>query len=136
MGESRKHYYLHHLLLQFFLVLLILMFIGCATAPRKKEGPLPGEPVAEFPKLIVGDSWVVKVPSKKFGTDVSRSRVMKVNPDGSFIIENQFEKSKNKYHHYYYNKYERVKRVNQITGKYKVYADRRNLSFPLFIGKT
>jgi len=77
-----KKYYAFIVL--FFISVAIFFFTaGCQTTPKP---PLPGATVANFPKMMVGDSWVTKEFSKK--GIVTRSRtIIETKPDGGFVEE-------------------------------------------------
>jgi TolB-like protein len=101
----------------------LLLLIGCSTTPVR-DTPLPGDPVAEAPKMQVGDSWVVEGYSSKVGKDVFDYRVIEVDSDGDFVIEEIPQKTK----HVSYIRYD--KNFNRVDDKYGTY-----LNFPLFVGK-
>ena len=112
----------------------ILFFSACETTPIR-QAPLPGESIAHFPKMMVGDSWVTKGPSHKYVSDIHHSKVTEVKEDGSFVIEVKAEKAGLRYYLYYNNKYQAVKVIGS-TGKTKKISEVcQKLSFPLFVGK-
>lgn len=96
---------------------------GCETTQAVKKSPLPGDPVADFPKMTIGDSWMVSGYSQKYGMDIYHRKVIEVEPDGAFLLEVKGEKGgRNDYR--YNNRYERVGGNGE-----------KLLDFPLFVGK-
>ena len=116
---------------------IILMCSGCETGPEKLA-PDPGEPVAYFPKMKVGDTWVIKnkmyLGEKPF---ISNLEVINVEKDGSFVLREERSDNK-KYDLLYYNyKYLLIKKINISTGKNVNISDppKKYYLFPLFVGK-
>ncbi len=109
----------------FFLVqsLLFLLLIGCSTTPVR-DTPLPGDPVAEAPKMQVGDSWVSEGYSRHVGKDTYHRKIIEVETDGSFVREVKEQKSGKKYYQRFENNY------NIMETEGILY-----LNFPLFVGK-
>jgi TolB-like protein len=111
----------------FFIPLALFFPFGCESTRAIRQSPLPGDPVADFPKVMVGDSFVISDYSSKFGTDIYHIKVIQVESDGSFLLEVKGEKEAMPRHRRYNNKYE-------PWGEEKGKVQRR-LDFPLFIGK-
>jgi TolB-like protein len=112
------------LALPFFILLILFLSFGCQTTPDIKQSPLPGDPVANFPQMAVGESWMISEYSQKFNRDVHHNKVIQVQSDGSFLLEVRGEKEGLSYRKYD-NKYERVREKSSS----------KPLDFPLFIGK-
>ena len=108
----------------FFSLLIIFSFFGCETTPVRLV-PLPGGPVAKFPKMVVGDTWVFTAHSSKHGIDTYTSKITHVEQDGGFTVESTSKKSKQTTIYNFDNK------LNQINPPYK----EKPLNFPLFVGK-
>ncbi|MBW2005774.1 MAG: caspase family protein, partial [Deltaproteobacteria bacterium] len=108
----------------FFFSLVLFVSTGCETTPVRLS-PLPGEPVAHLPKMMVGDTWVLTDWSRKHGIDTYTAKIVSVEPDGSFTVETKGEKSKKTQMLNYDN------RARQINPPSK--ANRHD--FPLFVGK-
>ncbi len=83
----------------------ILTFFGCSTTQRGKKGRPSDERVAEFPKMVVGESWVVRDYK-----GIHHIKVIKVFPDGGFILETRAPNSSNIYHLTYDNGYHLIKK--------------------------
>jgi len=119
------------------LVSFILMFLtfGCQTTPRKQIHS-PGKTVsANFPKMMVGDSWVMKEFSNK-GV-VTRSRIIiEIKSDGGFVQEVKDDKGRT-LNEYYNNKYQRIVSIDVEKGNaVKIpKPPEKRLEFPLFVGK-
>ena len=113
-----------------------LSFFGCAFTPAKTQ-PEPGEPVAYFPKMIVGDKWVKTSWNRNKRTDTYHTEVTEVNQDGSFVILGRAEKSGYTWYEYWNKEYQLEKIVYPSTGKtiIKKKPLRNSLDFPLFVGK-
>ena len=128
--------YNHHkskLLVAFiFWGVLIQLIWGYAIAQIEKTEPLPGEPVAKFPKMIVGDRWVYD--SHK---GIRDRTVIEVKSDGSYIVEVKNKNGHTIAHLYYDNKYRLTKQINLSTGKIAKIPSPPvlRLNFPLFVGK-
>ncbi len=97
---------------------------GCETTPTR-QAPLPGEPVAKLPKMVVGDTWVFRDWSSHYGKDVFTAKVIDVEEDGSFALEVTAKKADTRK---VYNYDANARQINPPT-------DRQLLIFPLFVGK-
>ena len=126
----KKYYTCIVLLLSF---IFIFFTFGCQITPKP---PLLGETVsASFPKMVVGDSWVIKEFSKK--GIVTRSRtIIKIKPDDGFIVEAKDDRGRI-LNEYYNNRYQRIALINVEKGsQVKIpKPPERRLEFPLFVGK-
>jgi TolB-like protein len=108
----------------FSLIVFFMLLGGCASTPVK-EFPLPGEPVADFPKMQIGDSWSVEGYSRYVDKDTYHRKIIEVSTDGSFVQEVNEEKRGNKYYQRFDNNY------NRVGGE----EGSLYLNFPLFVGK-
>jgi TolB-like protein len=113
----------------FFIPLALFISFGCQ--PHIRQSPLPGDPVAPFPKMMVGDSWVKSGYSFEHGSDIYHVKVVQVESDGSFLLEVKGEKEAKPSYSRYNNKYE-ILRDGGAMIKDNV---ERVLDFPLFVGK-
>ena len=113
-----------------------LSLFGCAFTPAKTQ-PEPGEPVAYFPKMIVGDKWVTTSWNRNKRTDTYHKEITQVNQDGSFVIWSWAEKSGYTWYEYWNREHQLEKIVYPSTGKtiIKKKPLRNSLDFPLFVGK-
>jgi len=108
----------------FFSLLIMFSFFGCKTTPVRLA-PFSGDPVAKFPKMVVGDTWVYTDWSRKHGIDTYTLKITYVEQDGGFTAERKGKKSKKTKKYNYDNK------LMQINPPHKA----KHLSFPLFVGK-
>jgi hypothetical protein len=122
-------------ILYFVLIVCMLLFQGCATLSAS-----PGQPVAPFPTMTVGDTVVLTglFSLHQYGSDPFTLEITEVKPDGSFVYEAKGEKTK-AFYLYYNNKYQLEKIINIYTNKeQKTDIPRppaKTLVFPLFVGK-
>jgi hypothetical protein len=109
-----------------------LIFLSCTATQTAKMEPLTGESIAEFPKMIVGDSCTMDT-----WKGVKNYKVIKVNSDGSFVIEVQTEDGEKTWNSYYDNHYRLIKEIYMNTGERISipYPPKKRLEFPLFVGK-
>jgi len=131
-----KKYYSFIALL--FIAIVIFLSFGCETIQSGRKAPLPGDPIAHFPKMVVGDSYVRTGWSRKYGKDTSNRKVIEVISDGSFILESTSKKGKTTFLSYYDNKYQLVKQVKKsaLEKLLKIpIPPAKRLDFPLFVGK-
>jgi TolB-like protein len=115
---------------------LIIIQAGCGTATTGKQAPLPNEPVAQFPKMIIGDKWVVKLFIEDEGIITRNATVIETEPDGSFVLEIKDSNGRTLLW-YLNNRHELVRGVNVTKGapiKLSSSPPKR-LEFPLFVGK-
>lgn len=120
-----------------FMSIVTFFSAACETAPAVKKGPLPGEAIANLPKMEVGDSWVSFGGRRSYGTETTIfSKVTEVSPDGSFIIEAKTDKGQI-YHRNFDNEYRMVSLIS--IGKQEPIdipkPPEKILAFPLFVGK-
>ena len=118
-----------------FLSFVVIFFTsGCQTSPGKQT-PLPGDPMSIFPKMMVGDSWVIKEFSNK-GIVTRNRTIIETKSDGSFVEEVKDDKGMTR-HEYYNNRYQRIKLINAEKGSaVKIpKPPAKTLEFPLFVGK-
>jgi len=108
----------------FFSSVIIFVSSGCETTPVR-QAPLPDEPVAHFPKMIVGDSWVYTAWSRKYGIDIYTSKIIEVELDGSYTREIKSKKAKKT----------RIRNYGSIGQQINPPTTRKTLNFPLFVGK-
>ncbi len=114
----------------FFIPLALFFSFGCESTRAIRQTPLPGDPVAPFPKMMVGDSGVISDYSSKHGTDIYHFKVIQIESDGSFLLEVKGEKEAMPSYRRYNNNYELLGEKSVEKGKV-----RRRLNFPLFVGK-
>jgi len=128
-----KKYYAFIVILLSFIV--VFSTSGCQTTPSKQT-QLPGKTVsASFPKMMIGDSWVIREFSKK-GV-VTRSRtIIETKPDGSFAEEVKDDKGRI-FHAYYNNRHQCFRSINVAKGSLLKIPKppEKRLEFPLFVGK-
>jgi TolB-like protein len=108
----------------------------CKTPPVAQQTPLPRQPLAQFPKMVVGDSWIFKGHSYRFGSDTFQQKVIKVEEDGGFVLEVTGEKEGIR-HRFYDKEYRHIKEIKIPEGtqfRTPVPPEKR-LEFPLFVGK-
>ncbi|MDI6753687.1 MAG: hypothetical protein QME78_04745 [Thermodesulfobacteriota bacterium] len=87
--------------------------------------------------MVVGDSWVFRGHSYRYGSDTSQQKIIKVAEDGGFVIEVTGEKE-GTYHLYYDKAYQLIKAIKIPEGtqiKTPVPPEKR-IEFPVFVGKT
>ena len=70
---------------KFIVVLLIVSLVACTTPP--KTVPDLGSAVAEFPTMLVGDTWVSLHHLHDQGTAKFTYKVTSVEADGSFDLK-------------------------------------------------
>ena len=111
---------------------ILYTFLFCCVAPAAKTAPLPGEPVADFPRMTVGEQWVLRT-----FRGVRSHKVIEVKPDGSFRLEVKSEDGSIMWHRSYDSNYRLIEGQNRTTGQIlKTPSPPANdLNFPLFIGK-
>lgn len=114
----------------FFIPLALFFSFGCESTRAIRQTPLPGDPVAPFPKMMVGDSGVISDYSFKHGTDIYHFKVIQVESDGSFLVEKKGEKEARPSYSRYNNNYDRLVGESMEKGNVE-----RRLDFPLFVGK-
>jgi uncharacterized caspase-like protein len=104
----------------------------CPAVPAAKTAPEPGEPVANFPRMTVGDQWVLKT-----FRGVRSCKVIEVKPDGGFTLEVTSGDGAVMWHHTYDSNYRLVGIENKTTGKTMKTPSppAKHLDFPLFVGK-
>jgi hypothetical protein len=112
-----------------------LLFFSCALTPEKTQ-PEPGEPVAHFPKMKVGDKWVKTGWSKNKRTDTYHLEIKEVRQDGSFVVLGSAEKGGYTWYEYWNKEHQLEKFINGA-GKTIIQEKplRNTLDFPLFVGK-
>ena len=119
-----------------FCLVLILFSSGCKTKIFSKT-PWPDGPVAHFPKMVVGDSWVLTGWSQKYGTDTYRLEIIELNSDGTFVTKMRSKKGGRTQLLYYDNKGQLIKILYTDSRKTikPSTPPSKELDFPLFIGK-
>ena len=125
----------YHTFIVLFFSSVVIFFASEGQTTPNKQAPLPGEPVANFPKMMVGDSWVTKGFSKK--GIVKRNRtIIEVKSDGSFVEEVKDDKGRTRNDHYN-NKYQLIESINvkKGSGRKIPKPPGKSLDFPLFVGK-
>ena len=87
---------------------------------------------SEFPKMQIGDEWRIDTLR-----GVVVRKVIKVETNGAFILEEKSETNSDIFHLYYDDSYRLTARVNKETGIYsKITKPPHNyLDFPLSVGK-
>lgn len=98
----------------------ILFLVSCGTVEKIHE-PGIDDPVAHFPRMDVGDSWEFQTVNRGARSKFSE-KVIKVKPDGSFVVEHITEKGETK--HFTVPNFEKDNTTKTYT------------KFPLFVGKT
>ncbi|MFO7709167.1 MAG: caspase family protein [Desulfobacterales bacterium] len=117
----------------YFIVFSMLSFLSaCSSTQPDKTAPLPGDAVADFPRMTLGDQWVTSS-----GEGVRNYKIIDVKPDGSFVSEVKNEDGSLTFHRHVDNRYQLTKEVNITTGAIiKIPSPpAQNLNFPLFVGK-
>ena len=110
----------------------LLSLLACSSVQTEKTLPVPGENVANFPRMTIGDQWVTST-----GEGIKSYKVIDVKADGSFIFEVKNEDGSLSFHLYFDNNYRLIKEINMTTGAIiKIpFPPAENLNFPLFVGK-
>ncbi len=117
------------------LLILLLFTIGflavCSSAPEKTR-PLTRRAVAHFPKMQVGDKWVIQSQTEKYYLEIDS-----VNPDGSFVRSDRKDKLRITRKFHFNNKFQ-LEKVQSLSGKIimKPKSLKTELDFPLFVGKS
>lgn len=103
-----------------------------SLAQAQKTAPLPGEPAAYFPQMVVGEQWVLKTYR---GT--TTCMVIDAKADGSFTLEVRNKDTGAIRHRHYDSNYLIVKAEDLKTGQeIKINSPpAKDLDFPLFVGK-
>jgi uncharacterized caspase-like protein len=96
--------------------------------------PTEKKHIAHFPKMNIGDMFLLKEYTPELGIDTYHAKIIEVKSDGSFVIEAEAGKG-GIYHQYYNNEYQLKKTVNMLTGKKVALPIMKLLNFPLFVGK-
>jgi uncharacterized caspase-like protein len=116
------------------LALLALLYplVFCSAALSAKTAPLPGEPVADAPRMTVGEQWVFKTHR-----GIRSHKVIEVKPDGSFTWEVMTGDGSVTWHHFYDSSHRLVGIENKTTGKTMKTPSppAKILNFPMFTGK-
>jgi hypothetical protein len=103
----------------------------------ERKQSLLGKPIAYFPKMMVGDKWVLEMLPENRLLEGYQDEIIKVNQDGSFVVQTKNKKNEVKWLEYYNNKYQVEKVVypenneTYFPGKPLI----KRLDFPLFVGK-
>lgn len=113
--------------LRLITVVLAVNLLACTTPP--KTAPDPGSPVAEFPVMSIGDTWVSSHYSNTHGTAIFTYQVTSVDPDGSFDIKQENDKSIDR------NFVHFDATANGVPMTMGNDYDLEALQFPLFVGK-
>ena len=118
------------IIMVFFAVLIVLLVSPSIQA--KKQAAQPGEPVANSPKMIVGEQWVLKTHR-----GLRSYKVIDVKSDGSFTLEVKNDEGLVLWNRNYDSNYKILGTDYKIMGeKSKPGAPwEKELNFPLFIGK-
>jgi len=122
---------LHVIIITVFFSLLSVLFV-CPSIHAQKQAPQPGEQVANSPKMVVGEQWVLKTHR-----GLRTYKVIDVKSDGSFTFEVKNEEGLVLWNRHYDSNYQ-ILGTDFITlgEKSKPGAPwERALNFPLFIGK-
>lgn len=110
-------------------IIFFLLLLGCSSVPVK-DHPDPGDIVANFPIMEIGDSWRTLDFSEKAGSDEYMYTVTRVDKNKSFDLHILGRKSGLDIYKYYdMNK-------DSIHGILSNDVDNHLLNFPLFIGKS
>jgi tetratricopeptide (TPR) repeat protein len=127
--NKRSHYII--LVISFIVIYLIS---SCTSSIVKESSTnIPGKELSiEFPKMTVGDEW--RVDSLR---GIVIRKVIKVESNGAFVLEEKSDNESNFFHLNYDNSYRLTARINQASGIYSKIAKPpfQYLSFPLFVGK-
>ena len=107
----------------------IIFLCSCSSVPVKHHAD-PGDIVAEFPEMTVGDSWETTDYSSKYGSDTYKYKITAVEKNKSFELRVNIEKLGKTY--FLYQDIEQ----NSIRAILFSDADLFALNFPLFIGKS
>jgi hypothetical protein len=117
-----KKYYVFILLL--FSSFIIFFSSVCETTPVG-QAPLPDEPIAHPPKMVVGDTWVATNWNREYGIDTFIFKVTHVESDGSFTLEVTSKK----------DGITRITNYDNALQRINPPQEQKLLNFPLFIGK-
>ncbi len=128
----------HLKIVEIVLVSLIIVVVlsVCETPAAAQQPPLPRQPLANFPKMVVGDSWVLEGHSWTYGMDTFREKIVKVDDDGGFVMEVAGEKEGVR-HRYYDKNYQVIKVIKIPEGtQFRIpVPPEKRIEFPLFVGK-
>ncbi|WP_147819349.1 hypothetical protein [Salidesulfovibrio onnuriiensis] len=125
------------------LLALLLLCLGCVASRPALSPDLPGKTIpvddsfrAEFPQMVVGDTWVSKAFSRAKGVETYTESIVKVYPDGAFDLEERSEAGFN-YQYRYNNKFQIVGMRDLNEEKDMRVSDPApvRLSFPIYVGK-
>lgn len=128
-----------HLRISVVLVSLVWIAVlsSCGTSEKAGETASSFSATAQFPKMLVGDSWVIRGFHPISGTETYHQKIIQVKEDGGFVVESKEEKGP--IHHLTFNnKYERVDIVKIPEGekiKFGPKPPMNRFDFPLFVGK-
>jgi hypothetical protein len=113
------------------IILSYLILVSCSSTPEK-IAPQSGEVVAQFPQMVVGDEWVSNTEK-----GIRIFKVIKVKPDGSFVLEARSQDDQTIFNLYYDNQYRLITQINTTTGSIVRVSSppRAELNFPIFVGK-
>lgn len=120
------------ILLSSSIISVLTLSFGCTTTEVKKQSPTPGDVVAEWPKMQVGDTWYTTDSSSVYGSDNYDNyhyKVARVEEDGSFDVEITSEKREKPRYLYHNSNYPMMSGVTCVD------FDKHKVSFPLFVGK-
>lgn len=113
--------------------------VGCVANTQVRTQPEQGDPVAEFPRMCVGDTYTAIEYS---ATTTNRKdeftyTVDKVNPDGSFDFIMTSKTDNRKERLLYNNDFQLIKWIDLRDGEIKPTSEppSKPLKFPLFVGK-
>jgi TolB-like protein len=118
-------------------LLWIAILSSCANPSKAGETASPSSPTAQFPRMIVGDSWVTRGFHPTSGLETYHLKVIQVLEDGGFLIESR-EDNGTIHHYTFNNRYEWIDIVKMPEGqKLKVLPrpPMNRFNFPIFIGK-
>jgi uncharacterized caspase-like protein len=126
--------FLRYFLISAALLCMLPLVHGCQTTGRGKLAPSPGEPVADFPQMTVGDSFTMRLDIYQAGFGTFHWKVIEVLEDGSFIMESTREGSNRKNKLYVHKEQPDSPSyiIKNEKGRRLVFA---NIQFPLFVGK-
>ena len=115
--------------LQIIIPVLLMCLFGCEGQRSAGQLSKGNEPIAHFPRMVVGDSFVLSGYAAKVGPDIYHIKVIRVESDGSFVCETRGEKEGITRFIRYNNNYQ-LSRMGYSKENFE-----KRLDFPLFVGK-
>lgn len=117
--------------------LIVTIIVGCVQTPEV-TAPEPGAPVAEFPKMVVGDTWRYKANDWFTHSYVEHiESVSEVFPDGGYVTIVDVPKTGRRTKLVYDYEKKWIESIDLTTNKKNKIPDppKRVYHFPLWVGK-